>query len=47
MAKLMTDGLAKLFNWQGKGEKRAFSKLTLKAVLLGKGENICGKKGFT
>ena len=45
MVKLMMDGPPKLFNWQGKGKKRVFSKLNLKAVLLGnRGEYLWQKR---
>ena len=48
MAQLMTDGLAKLFNWRGKGEKKKeFSQLNLKVVSLGKRGEYLWQKGFT
>lgn len=36
MQHVITDDLAKEFNWQGRGDKRPFSKLILADVIRGK-----------
>jgi len=36
MQQVLTDDLAKEFNWQGRGDKKPFSKLILADVIKGK-----------
>jgi len=36
MQRVLTDDLAKEFNWQGRGDKKPFSKLILADVIRGK-----------
>lgn len=41
MKKLMTGTVALQFNWMGRGQKRAFSKMNLWPLVCGKGTVFC------